>query len=94
MVSISDENELMRVRAGVAKIELRTRSYKHSYWIGANDLTREGDWEWIDGSPMTFKNFRGGEPGREDCGSLWSSDSKFSDVACGTKMFYICKRLN
>ena len=61
-------------------------------------MTREGNWEWIDGSPMTFKNFRAGEPdnegGHENCSSLWSADNKVGDVACGTKMYYICKRLN
>lgn len=34
----------------------------HTVWLGATDEGHEGDFRWITGEPMTFKNFASGEP--------------------------------
>lgn len=31
-----------------------------SLWIGANDLSREGGWQWSDRSPFAYFNWKSG----------------------------------
>jgi len=33
-----------------------------SFHLGASDAENEGDWRWVDGSPMTYQNWDKGEP--------------------------------
>lgn len=33
-----------------------------SFWIGLNDLTVEGQFEWVSGEPVTYQNWFPGEP--------------------------------
>ncbi len=57
LVSINDADEnafLTSIGAG-----------KRVFHLGANDADIEGDWRWIDGTVMTYQNWREGEP-RED----------------------------
>jgi chromosome segregation ATPase len=62
-------------------------------WIGFNDAEREGDWRWVSGEPITYRNFKRGEPnnskGREDFAEIrgdrsgkWN-DSKHYDPRPG-----------
>ena len=32
------------------------------YYLGASDHDKEGEWRWGNGSPMTFQNWKPGEP--------------------------------
>lgn len=74
---------------------------KHRYWIGANDLKKEGSFEWSDGSKMAYKNWKRGEPnnrfrrrGGEDCvfafarrGMVWN------DAPCRRmRLRFVCKK--
>uniref|UniRef100_A0A674JKQ9 C-type lectin domain-containing protein n=1 Tax=Terrapene triunguis TaxID=2587831 RepID=A0A674JKQ9_9SAUR len=61
----------------------------HVYWLGLSDSAEEGEWRWLDGSPLGFGfllRFWGpGEPNNvgqqgEDCGSL-RFDGKWNDPA-------------
>ncbi|MDE0555031.1 MAG: lectin-like protein [Candidatus Poribacteria bacterium] len=31
-------------------------------WIGLNDIAREGQWQWDNGEPLTYTNWRVQEP--------------------------------
>jgi hypothetical protein len=52
-------------------------------FFGYNDLATEGVWEWASGEPVTFINWRAGEPNNvndnEDFGEL-ASDYQWNDV--------------
>ena len=63
-------------------------------WIGFNDIAREGDFEWIDGSPFGFANWNGGEPNdarlNEDCVELVGGGA-WNDVACYSNRRFTCE---
>ena len=75
--------------------------YEHNYYIGLK--MRKGPlgtrkWEWIDGSPTSWLNFRpGGGSGftDEDCCAVIenrkSNGGKWNDIPCSTKKYFICK---
>jgi len=64
-------------------------------WFGANDLRREGSWNWSDGSPMRYRNFAAGEPNnynrQEDCGAI-AYDQKWNDMNCKIPLLYVCEK--
>ena len=63
------------------------------FWLGADDLSSEGIWKWLDGTPMNYLKWNSGEPnnGRiENClehllGRGWN------DRGCSTIRGYVCK---
>jgi hypothetical protein len=73
-----------------------------SYWIGLTDSTTEGVYEWLDGEPFTFSNWRSGEPnnaGNEDCAEFtWTcpffgncTADGWSDRSCSVKSAFVCE---
>ena len=68
-------------------------------WIGLNDLSQEGAFEWSDQSPMNYTRWGDGEPndgGRngEDCGIILMENrqSDWDDRSCSREYSYICER--
>jgi gliding motility-associated-like protein len=55
-------------------------------WIGLTDKKVEGTFEWYDGSPVTYTNWRVGEPnnsgGNENCTQIFP-DGFWNDLNCG-----------
>lgn len=43
-------------------LSLAAKGSNDSYWLGASDETREGEWVWTDGRAMTFSNWGGQQP--------------------------------
>jgi len=86
----SEENTIMRklvwsVASGGSR----------AIWFGANDLRKEGYWNWSDGTPMRYKHFAAGEPNnfnlREDCGAI-AYDQRWNDMNCKTRLLYVCEK--
>jgi hypothetical protein len=71
-------------------------AYKHhegNWAIGLNDQDEEGTFVWVDGTPLNYTNWRGGEPnntGGEDC--VEANKNGWNDVGCErSKWPFICE---
>jgi hypothetical protein len=78
-----------------------------SWWIGANDMLMEGEWNWVDGTQFWEGLRNTGRPvlgryhswtttdpnddGDEDCGQLYD-DGTWNDNKCITSLSFICER--
>ncbi|XP_013397759.1 uncharacterized protein LOC106164412 [Lingula anatina] len=67
------------------------------FWLGANDVNREGGWEWSDGSPFRYFNWNSGEPNnfrsREDCAIILTKEGgKWNDYNCNSRSRSLCKK--
>ena len=63
-------------------------------WIGINDLNREGKFVYLDGSDISFTNWRTGEPnnfGDEDAIEI-QNDGLWNDAAVHSSNRFICSR--
>ena len=63
-------------------------------WIGLTDLHLEGNWSWVDQTPLDYTGWRYDQPNNLDpgqhCvrkidGDLWD------DALCSLKLAYVCK---
>lgn len=65
-------------------------------WIGASDLSREGEFTWADGAGLTFSSWADAQPddfgGAEDCVELLLRDGTWNDQQCSEPNAYLCER--
>ncbi|XP_031550580.1 uncharacterized protein LOC116288006 [Actinia tenebrosa] len=67
-------------------------------WIGLNDLNKEGNFVYSDGSEVTYKNWNKDEPDDfanfQDCAAILLSNDKYSwsDQPCGLELPFICRK--
>ena len=65
-----------------------------SFWIGLNDRSVEGNFEWIDGSVNDYRDWAAEEPNNaynQDCVQLWRQKNyKWDDDRCVAAKRYIC----
>ncbi|XP_062928248.1 C-type lectin-like isoform X2 [Mobula hypostoma] len=64
-------------------------------WIGLNDLCKEGNFTWIDGSLYSYRNWAQNEPNdlghNEDCVHIHHSGEKlWNDYPCNTELSFVC----
>ncbi|XP_050976622.1 CD209 antigen-like protein A isoform X1 [Labeo rohita] len=62
-------------------------------WIGLSDLNVEDTWKWVDGSRVTFKFWRSGEPNgytKENC--VLSYATGWIDHRCHEAFKWICEK--
>ena len=72
-----------------------------SIWLGGNDITKEGTFQWIDGSGNTshFHYWAANQPdnsgGAENCLSWWAGyNGQWDDYPCGNVYKGLCKWSN
>ncbi|XP_074836497.1 uncharacterized protein LOC142003438 [Carettochelys insculpta] len=66
------------------------------YWIGLNDLSKEGTFTWVDDSSVSYSNWNQGEPNNvgsgEDCVMMYK-DGKWNDAQCANNVDgWICEK--
>ncbi|XP_041036069.1 C-type lectin domain family 17, member A-like [Carcharodon carcharias] len=63
------------------------------YWIGLTDGESEGNWKWVDGTPVSFTQWDQGEPNNwndnENCASIRASG--WNDYICSDRFRFICE---
>jgi hypothetical protein len=67
-------------------------------WIGATDAAREGEWKWVNGSPLTYTNWGTGQPNNkrqeEHYAMIWTNDWTWSDqpdTSSQHRTFFLCE---
>ncbi|KAJ0055308.1 hypothetical protein NL108_014211 [Boleophthalmus pectinirostris] len=77
------------------------RGYPNLFWIGITDADSEGQWKWVDGTPLVEGFWEEGEPnnhGDEDCGYIMKADliiavsiASWYDAPCSKNLPFICE---
>uniref|UniRef100_A0A8C6QM56 Fc receptor, IgE, low affinity II, alpha polypeptide n=1 Tax=Nannospalax galili TaxID=1026970 RepID=A0A8C6QM56_NANGA len=74
-----------------------TKHIKEDSWIGLRDLFTEGEFVWMDDSPVGYSNWNPGEPNNggqgEDCVMMWGS-GQWNDAFCRSYLeSWVCEQL-
>ncbi|XP_077993135.1 C-type mannose receptor 2-like [Glandiceps talaboti] len=92
LLSIKDQTEQTFINARMYGLTASV------FWMGANDRTYEGGWEWSDGTPFAFLNWADGEPNDynhgetgEDCTEIIVSSGEWNDHRCDWAHGYVCE---
>ena len=69
---------------------------EESVHIGLSDEETEGEWLWLDGSPLTYDPWSHGEPNDfglgENCVAMGGQDGEnWNDVPCSHPMAFVCE---
>ena len=69
---------------------------KSRWWIGLSDRSAEGQFQWIDGAPLSFTGWSKGEPNNDtcnqDCAALKRrGDGAWHDTHCGQAQPFVCR---
>ncbi|XP_062600998.1 fibropellin-1-like [Saccostrea cucullata] len=81
--------------AGIQGFVQNFCSFQQS-WIGFNDIQRENNFIWLDGSKLgSFTNWNPGEPNDmngEDCTIMFGTNGLWNDMDCSANLTYMCQK--
>uniref|UniRef100_A0A3Q2QYJ4 C-type lectin domain-containing protein n=1 Tax=Fundulus heteroclitus TaxID=8078 RepID=A0A3Q2QYJ4_FUNHE len=76
-----------------------TRQFDRLTWIGLHDLTKTGQWTWVDGAPLNKSYWGEGEPNgyesnNESCVEIrfHHIENSWNDIPCDDQNFWICEK--
>ncbi|KAJ8047705.1 Alpha-N-acetylgalactosamine-specific lectin [Holothuria leucospilota] len=75
----------------------RSGDWDDKFWIGYDDIGREGRWTWKDNSKRIYTRWSPGRPngGRgENCGEIWNQQNglgNWNDEDCNRSQAFLCK---
>ncbi|XP_072304766.1 macrophage mannose receptor 1-like [Eucyclogobius newberryi] len=65
-------------------------------WVGLSDMYQDGEFKWVDTSPIDFSNFAPGFPKNtediRDCGQIYTVNGNWETTNCFKRLGYICER--
>jgi hypothetical protein len=65
------------------------------YWLGLNDATTEGTFQWVNGEPLTYSNWSAGEPNNsgnnEDHAHVWNN-GLWNDLNGNTAIRFVIEK--
>ncbi|XP_057629309.1 C-type mannose receptor 2 isoform X2 [Chionomys nivalis] len=84
----------------MTELEFITKQIKQEVeelWIGLNDLKLQMNFEWSDGSLVSFTHWHPFEPNNfrdslEDCVTIWGPEGRWNDSPCNQSLPSICKK--
>jgi hypothetical protein len=67
-----------------------------SMYVGVSDEGTEGEWVWLDSTPLTYDPWADGQPDNhgigENCvGIMWDGGEGWNDVPCSHRSAFICE---
>uniref|UniRef100_A0A3B5LIR9 C-type lectin domain-containing protein n=1 Tax=Xiphophorus couchianus TaxID=32473 RepID=A0A3B5LIR9_9TELE len=86
--------------ADLAIVTINLKFLLKNVWIGLTDGGVEGQWKWVDGTPLTLTFWAQGQPnshqGRnQDCVEVWlrtKGDGDWNDENCSVEQHWICEK--
>ncbi|XP_020833791.2 low affinity immunoglobulin epsilon Fc receptor isoform X1 [Phascolarctos cinereus] len=95
---INLQGRLVSIKSKEEQDFLTQRANKKGSWIGLRDLDIEGEFIWMDGSPLNYINWSPGEPNNqgqgEDCVMMRANNGRWNDAYCrGQQDSWICEKL-
>ncbi|KAG5865877.1 hypothetical protein JTB14_034854 [Gonioctena quinquepunctata] len=71
-----------------------------AFWTSGNQRPGQNTWQWLDGEPVVYFNWNGGEPNndrpRENCISVFKKNflTKWDDAPCDFNYYPLCEKLD
>ncbi len=88
LVTLTERDEAIEVHERASAASGRDR-----HWIGLHDRGEERNHRWVDGEPLGYERWSGGQPDNffdEDCVEVWST-SRWNDFPCDAALAFICE---
>ena len=72
-----------------------TKTWNNDFWIGVNDISQEGNYQFVDGSPVMTAFWAPRQPdnheNKEDCIHYMPIKQKWNDNRCNVKKSFLCQ---
>jgi hypothetical protein len=68
-----------------------TKNFKSDFWLGAKSYNLPESWNWTDGTPFDFNEWKSPPPSGAFCGAFDIKSGLWNAVDCKLKKSYVCK---
>merc|ERR1712198_824513 len=72
-----------------------TNTWNNDFWIGISDISKEGNYQFVDGTPVKTAYWHPGQPdnfgNREDCIHYVLKKHSWNDAVCGARKNFLCQ---